>query len=91
MLNAIIITGNKYPLEDAGAIRQHSTAKILQTLGYNTIVLGYGKPTNGAIMTFDDVDYVSFRPSTNNKIIRALYRYFFVERVAKYVIKNFKT
>ena len=87
-MNAVIITGNKYPLEDAGAIRQHATAKIFQSLGYNVLVLGYGKPTDGEVRTCDGVNYVSFRPVSKNKLVRALFRYFFVNRVAHYIGKN---
>ena len=32
MRKAVIITGNQYPCEDAGAIRQHATAKILMEM-----------------------------------------------------------
>ena len=45
MKRAVIVTENQYPCEDAGAIRQHATAKLLVELGYSVIVLGYGKST----------------------------------------------
>jgi len=74
MKKAVIITENQYPCEDAGAIRQHATAKILENLGYSVIVLGYGKSTNKKVLHYDGIDYISFRPKSNNKYIRGVYR-----------------
>lgn len=74
MRRAVIITGNKYPCEDAGAIRQHATAKLIQQLGYDVVVLGYGKPTQNKVAEYDGVSYMSFRPDSNNMFIRVLYR-----------------
>ena len=90
-MKVVIISGNKYPLEDAGAIRQHSTAKLFKLLGYETLILGYGKSTHGKISVYDGINYISFRPSNNNIIIRALYRYFFIDRAVKYLKKNVKS
>lgn len=77
MNEAIIVTGNKYPCEDAGALRQHSTAKMLMDIGYTVTVVGYGKPTEGKILQYEGVNYLSYRPSTNNIIQRFLSRLFF--------------
>ncbi len=89
-MKAVIITGNKYPLEDAGALRQHSIAKLFQMLKYDALVLGYGKPTYGKIKVFDGIEYVSFRPSCNNVFIRAFYRYIFIDRVVRFLKKNIR-
>lgn len=87
-MTAVIITGNKYPMEDAGAIRQHATAKILRELGYDVLVLGYGNPTGKTKRCFDDVNYLSFRPSAKSKTVRAFYRYFFINRVVRYIRRH---
>ena len=73
-MRAVIITENQYPLEDAGAIRQHATAKLLESAGYSVIVFGYGKSTKGKVKIYDGIEYISFRPASSNKFVRALYR-----------------
>lgn len=85
---AIIITGSKYPQEDAGALRQHAFAKILQMLGYEVVVLGYGQPTGGRVCRYDGISYTSFRPDHSNAVIRALYRLFFTGRSLRFIRKN---
>ena len=73
-MKAVIITENQYPCEDAGAIRQHATAKLLEKAGYSVMVLGYGKSTGKKIKTYEGIEYISFRPNSANKILRAIYR-----------------
>lgn len=87
-MKVVILTGNRYPHGDAGALRQHSVAKALYSVGHDVVVLGYGDSTNGRVGVFDDIPYVSFRPKTNNILIRALYRYFFVDRALAYLFKK---
>lgn len=88
MKRAVIITENQYPFEDAGAIRQHATAKLLQMLGYSVFVLGYGRSTEGKVLTYDGVEYISFRPKTRNKLIRAAYRATASIRMMRFLKKN---
>lgn len=87
---AVIITENQYPCEDAGAIRQHATAKILEQLGYSVIVVGYGKSTNKKILSYDGIEYISFRPKSTNKLIRAIYRLSASSRMMHFVKKQCK-
>lgn len=89
-MRAVIITENQYPCEDAGAIRQHATAKILEELGYSVIVLGYGKPTNKKVLTYEGIEYISFRPDTKNKYVRAAYRATACSRMMSYLKHNCK-
>lgn len=87
-MRAVIITENKYPCEDAGAIRQHATAKIAQSLGYSVMVLGYGKPTRGKLSNYEGIDYISFRADTTNMLIRIAYRITASMRMYKFFKKN---
>lgn len=89
-MRAVIITENQYPCEDAGAIRQHATAKILEELGYSVIVLGYGKPTSNKVLTYEGIEYISFRPNSKNKYIRAAYRATACSRMMSYLKRNCK-
>ena len=88
MKKAVIITGDKYPCGDAGAIRQHALAKILQSLGYEVLVAGYGEPTGKTEKEFERVKYKSFRTSSDNKLVRLFARAFFGQRVMHYIRKE---
>lgn len=88
MKQAVIITENKYPLGDAGAIRQHATAKILQELGFCVTVVGYGKYTGNALSEYEGVNYISLRAKSENKFARLFYRLLFSFRAISYVKKH---
>lgn len=90
MKRAVIVTENQYPCEDAGAIRQHATAKLLVELGYSVIVLGYGKSTSQKVKVFDGVEYISFRPKSKNKYVRAFYRATASNRMMTFLKRNCK-
>lgn len=74
MKKAVIITENQYPCGDAGAIRQHTMAKLIEQTGYSVVVFGYGKSTENKMCSYDGIEYISFRPKSSNKLIRILYR-----------------
>ncbi len=88
MNQAVIITENKYPLGDAGAIRQHATAKILQELGFCVTVVGYGKYTGNTLNEYEGVKYISLRAKSENKFVRLFYRLLFSFRAVRYVKKH---
>lgn len=88
MNQAVVITENKYPQEDAGAIRQHAMALILKDLGYEVTVVGYGKYTGKVQKEYDGIKYISLKPKSQNKIIRIIYRLLFGLRAMQYIKKN---
>lgn len=88
MNQAVIITENKYPLGDAGAIRQHAMAKILRELGYDVIVVGYGNYTGKCLKEFEGIKYVSLRAKSENKTARLFFRILFGVRAVSYVKKH---
>lgn len=88
MPKAVIITGDKYPCEDAGAVRQHATAKLFQFLGYEVVVAGYGAPTEKKEKEYDGVRYRSFRPNSQNKLIRLACRLTSPLRMMRYIRKH---
>ena len=90
MLKAVILTENNYPLGDAGAIRQHATAKIFEKIGYSVAVLAYGKSTDNKMSSFDGIEYRSFRPKSNNKLVRAFYRIIVSTRMVRSLKKDYK-
>ena len=90
MKSAVIITSDNYPCGDAGAVRQHAFAKILQSLDYKVLVLGYGKSENGMTGTYEGVDFVTFRPNSGNILIRVLYRLVSNIRMVRYLRRKVK-
>lgn len=66
----VIVTRNKYPNEDAGAIRQHSIGKIFIDLGYRVFIIGNGAYTGFNKKVYDGIEYVSLRSNTVNKLKR---------------------
>ena len=79
----LIITGDKYPKGDAGAIRQHSFAKIFEELGYKVLIIGMGESTRFKKSVFDGINYYSLRYYHNNIIMRVLGRLFFPFNLSK--------
>ena len=88
MKKIVIVTGDQYPFEDAGAIREHAIAKIFEMLGYSVTVIGYGKSTNGQLRQYDGVRYLSMRPKSANKIVRGVCRVTFAHKALSYVKKH---
>ena len=60
-MKALIVTYYRYPQGDAGAVRQHSFAKLLTQIGYDVTVIGMGDADPGKVKQYDGIDYVSFR------------------------------
>lgn len=81
----IVITSDKYPLGDAGAIRTQAFSKIFQALGYKVFVLGMGKSTDFKKEVFDGTEYCSFRYPKSTIFFRILGRLKFFNRVKKFL------
>lgn len=79
----LIITADKYPNGDAGAIREHAFAKIFEKIGYTPVVIGIGESTNFNKKVYDGVHYYSVRYTHNNLICRIMGRLFFLHNVKK--------
>ncbi len=89
-MKVVIITGNKYPCGDAGAVRQHATAKMFKALGHEVLVLGYGDPNKNSVKEYEGILYETFRPNSKNILVRGIYRYLFIDRVSRYMDRKFK-
>lgn len=81
----IVVTGDCYPEGDAGAVRTHSFAKIMQKIGYKPIVIGMGKNTGFSPDKYDNIDYYSLRYASNGLGARILGRVFFLSHLKKIV------
>jgi len=83
----LIVTWNKYPEEDAGAVRQHAFAENLKELGYRPIIVGMGKSTGFQFKDYNGIEYISLRYATSNILIRAIGRVFFPLNLARVLKK----
>ncbi len=81
MKKALIVTTDRYPNGDAGAVRTHAFAKLLQMLGYQPTVVGMGESTDFKFRKEDGVIYTSFRLSSSDIVSRIKGRLQFCKRV----------
>ena len=87
----IIVSGNRYPEGDAGAVREHAFALILKELGYTPIVVSMGPSTNFIMKTYDGVSYYSLRYKKQNIIFRVLGRFLYNKNLNKILKRIDKT
>lgn len=84
----LIITVNKFPFGDAGAVRLMAFSKILLANGVTPFVISLGESTDFSEKVFDGVKHISLRYNKNNFIHRVSGRLLFVNNLKK-VIKDF--
>lgn len=65
-MKALIVTYDKYPDGDAGAVRIHYFAQMLKMLDYDVFVVGMGPNTGYKKNNYDGISYVSMRSKKNN-------------------------
>ena len=88
MKKALFVTTDKYPNGDAGAVRTHAFAKMLQALGYQSTVVGMGKAINFKFQNEDGIIYTSFRLSSSSIISRIKGRLEFSKRLKSMLLKK---
>jgi glycosyltransferase involved in cell wall biosynthesis len=71
-MKTLIISYNKFPNGDAGAVRDYLFTKMFNKLGFNVCVVGMGQNTNFAIKDYKGVAYVSLRHKGVTKKSRLL-------------------
>lgn len=60
-MKTLIISYNKFPNGDAGAVRDYVFAKMLKKIGHNVCVVGMGQNTKFSIKDYNDIEYISLR------------------------------
>lgn len=88
MKKALFVTTDKYPDGDAGAVRTHTFAKMLQMLGYQPTVVGMGKAINFKFQNEDGIIYTSFRLSSSSIFSRIKGRLGFSKRLKATLLKE---
>ncbi len=88
MKRALLVCTDSYPDGDAGAVRTHVFAKMLESMGYEPTVVGLGKTTNFQFKTHENVLYISLRSESESFFAKSLNRVLFHKRLEKYIFKN---
>lgn len=81
----LIVSYDKYPNGNAGAVRQHAFAKLYQECGFDVVVVGMGDSTDFTVKEYDGVKYTSFRRMPNNTINKALNWFLYGRRLRKFI------
>lgn len=79
----VIVTGDKYPDENAGAVRTHSFAKVFSELGFSPCVIGMGRSTSFQWSEYDGISYCSLRYDRKNRVSRIFGRALFGHNLKK--------
>ena len=88
--NFLIITWNKYPEGDAGAIRQHAFANNILDIGYEPIIIGMGETTGFKRKKHEGISYYSLRYKKKYLIYRILGRVLFSYNLRK-ILKEYNS
>lgn len=86
---ALIVTGYRYPNGDAGAIRQHTFAKIFEALNYDVTVVSMGKHTNFSFEEFEGINYISFRNAKETFFCKVKNKLEFTKRLKSLLKETF--
>ena len=86
MKKTLIVSTDRYPNGDAGAVRVHALAKIFQSLGYQTTVAGMGESTGFQFCEEDGVIYTSFRLPSSDIVSRIKGRLQFCRQVNRVLL-----
>lgn len=79
---ALLVTFDKYPDMDAGAIRVHMFAKMLIEAGYSVYVISMGETTKYHLKNEQDgIRHVSFRGQSSKAIFKVMYYLLFSARL----------
>lgn len=90
MKRALILTYNKVPDGDAGAIRQIVFAKMLRDLGYAVFVIGMGLQVSelNEICEYEGIPYCSFRNKGNSCLDKSDNYFGYKRKLARFFEKN---
>jgi len=82
MKNILIVSTDKFPNGNAGAIRQEVLAKLFKKCGYEPVIIGLGSSTGFEMKHYEGISYYSFR-SINNNIVNKVFNYLLFKKNLK--------
>ena len=88
-MKALLITFDKYPDIDAGAVRIHMFGKMLLDAGYEVHVISMGPSTRfHEEIESDGIMHISYRGTSKNYLLKALYYLAFPVRLQSHLKHN---
>lgn len=81
----LIITVNKFPHGDAGAVRLNAFAKMILSKNFQPYVVSLGESSDFSEKTFDNIKHISLRYSDDNLLYRFLGRILYVKHLKKVI------
>lgn len=84
----LIISTDRFPKGNAGAIRQESICFLLKELGFDVTIISLGKSTDFQIQNYKGIKCLSFRNKKNDYINKLFTRIMFGIRTRKYIKQN---
>ncbi|MEG0775050.1 glycosyltransferase [Clostridium sp.] len=84
----MIITYNKFPDGDAGAIRQYTFGQVFKECGYNTFFIGMGKSTGLKTKIYNGFNYISLRLDSSGTLNK-LRNYFGYKKRLKKALEEY--
>lgn len=86
--NILILSINKFPNGDAGAVRQYAFSKLFKLTGWEPYIIGMGMCTNYNEEEHDSIKYISFRSDKNNFFSRLKDLVSYKKRLKFFLNKN---
>ena len=85
---ALILSYNRFPKGDAGAIRQEAFAKMLHDIGYNVFVLGMGQYTGAISIKCEKYSYMSMRNKKSDFLSRLNNFFGYAKKLNEFLSSN---
>ena len=88
-MKILIISYNRFPNGDAGAVRDYIFAKMLNELGHSVCVVAMGESTNFSVKDYNGIEYVSLRNKGSDKKSRASNYFGYTEKLFTFIENNY--
>lgn len=85
---ALILSYNRFPKGDAGAIRQEAFAKMLNDIGYSVFVIGMGQYTGAISIECEKYSYISLRNKKSDLLSKLNNFFGYAKKLDKFISGN---
>ncbi len=85
-MRVVIVTYNRFPDGDAGAVREFAFSRLLMENGFDVFVIGMGAPSQN-VDVYKGTQFASLRIASKNKVERVLNYMAYTRRLLKYLEK----
>jgi len=84
-MNIVLVSYNRFPNGDAGAVRDYMFGKMLKTNGHNIFYIGMGSSNTYKQLCYEGFNYTSLKLSNANKIQKIKNYINYSKRLKKYL------